>query len=55
LNFVDYFTIFTISLKREFLSSRKSLVANRNIKSGDVFTSENVVIKRPGSGISPLK
>ncbi len=34
---------------------RKSIVANSNIKKGDTFTSENLTIKRPGSGISPMK
>ena len=34
---------------------RKSLVAQQVIKSGDIFTAENVSIKRPGDGISPYK
>jgi N,N'-diacetyllegionaminate synthase len=33
---------------------RKSLVASRVIKSGEVFTSENLATKRPGVGISPM-
>ena len=32
---------------------RKSLVANCAIKIGAQFTQENLVIKRPGSGMSP--
>ncbi|MCL1139594.1 N-acetylneuraminate synthase [Shewanella pneumatophori] len=32
---------------------RKSLVANANIKIGEVFSHENIAIKRPGTGISP--
>jgi N-acetylneuraminate synthase len=32
---------------------RKSLVANRDIALGDLLTSENLAIKRPGSGIAP--
>lgn len=35
--------------------SRKSIVANRNIEKGEVFTEENIAIKRPGNGISPMK
>jgi N,N'-diacetyllegionaminate synthase len=35
--------------------SRKSIVARRAIKKGDLFTSENITIKRPGNGISPMK
>lgn len=34
---------------------RKSLVAGRQICRGDVFTEENLKMKRPGSGISPMK
>ena len=37
------------------LVARKSLVANQNIQKGDVFTLENVAVKRPGNGISPMK
>lgn len=33
---------------------RKSIVASENIKSGDVFSENNITIKRPGSGISPM-
>lgn len=33
---------------------RKSLVAAENIKKGEIFTSENIAIKRPGNGISPM-
>jgi N,N'-diacetyllegionaminate synthase len=34
--------------------ARKSLVARTAIKSGEVFTPENVTTKRPGTGISPM-
>ncbi|ALG67633.1 N-acetylneuraminate synthase [Beggiatoa leptomitoformis] len=34
--------------------ARKSLTATRNIKQGEAFTTENLTIKRPGTGISPL-
>ena len=34
---------------------RKSLVAAVDIKKNDVFTKENIAIKRPGSGISPMR
>jgi len=33
---------------------RKSLVAGKNISKGECFTKENLVIKRPGTGLSPL-
>jgi N-acetylneuraminate synthase len=34
---------------------RRSLVAAKRITTGEKFTSENVSIKRPGTGISPIK
>lgn len=34
--------------------ARKSIVAKNNIKLGEVFTSENITTKRPGTGISPM-
>jgi N,N'-diacetyllegionaminate synthase len=34
---------------------RKSLMAARDIKKGDMFTEDNVTIKRPGTGISPME
>lgn len=35
--------------------ARKSLVAARPIKAGEVFSAENLVIKRPGGGLSPMQ
>ena len=35
--------------------ARKSIVASRNILAGEKFTEENIAVKRPGTGISPLK
>ncbi len=35
--------------------ARKSIVAACPIKKGDRFTEENITVKRPGNGISPLK
>jgi N,N'-diacetyllegionaminate synthase len=34
---------------------RKSLVASRAIKAGEIFAAENISTKRPGTGISPMK
>ena len=34
---------------------RKSIVASCSIKKGDIFTETNMGIKRPGTGISPMK
>jgi N,N'-diacetyllegionaminate synthase len=34
--------------------ARKSIVAKQDIKQGEIFTEENLNIKRPGTGISPM-
>lgn len=34
---------------------RKSIVANQNIKKGDLLTEKNLAVKRPGYGMSPMK
>jgi N,N'-diacetyllegionaminate synthase len=35
--------------------ARKSLVALTDIKEGEVFNESNITVKRPGTGISPMK
>lgn len=35
--------------------ARKSIVAACGIKKGDIFTTDNITTKRPGSGISPMR
>ncbi len=35
--------------------ARKSIVAKCGIKAGTVFTEDNITVKRPGNGISPMK
>ena len=34
--------------------ARKSIVAARDIRAGEVFTEENITVKRPGNGLSPM-
>lgn len=34
--------------------ARKSIVAARDIKEGELLTEENITVKRPGSGLSPM-
>ena len=34
---------------------RKSIIANQNIKKGDLLTDKNISVKRPGCGISPMQ
>jgi N,N'-diacetyllegionaminate synthase len=43
------------SEEKNILIARKSIVAILNIKKGDVFTEENISVKRPGNGISAMK
>ena len=35
--------------------ARKSIVANQSIKKGETLTADNLAVKRPGTGISPMK
>ena len=35
--------------------ARKSIVAAKKIKKGELFTADNIAVKRPGNGISPMK
>jgi N,N'-diacetyllegionaminate synthase len=35
--------------------ARKSIIASRHIKKGALFTEDNLTVKRPGSGISPMR
>ena len=43
------------SEKPNMAIARKSIVANQAIKMGETFTEENITIKRPGNGISPMR
>ena len=45
----------TPSEKKNIAVARKSIVASRNIKKGEVFTEDNLTTKRPGNGISPMR
>lgn len=35
--------------------ARKSIVASKEIKTGELFTEDNITTKRPGNGLSPMK
>ena len=35
--------------------ARKSIMSSKKIKKGDIFTEDNIIIKRPGEGISPME
>ncbi|RGY59141.1 N-acetylneuraminate synthase [Fusobacterium ulcerans] len=45
----------TESEKKNKDIARKSIVAKKNIKKGEIFTEENLTVKRPGNGISPMQ
>lgn len=43
------------SEKKNLEIVRKSIVASKFIRAGDIFSEDNLTVKRPGSGISPMK
>ena len=43
------------SEKKNKNAARKSIVAKQNIKCGEIFTKDNLTVKRPGYGISPMR
>ena len=45
----------TPSEKGNLIVARKSLVAAKEIRKGEIFTVDNLAIKRPGSGASPME
>ena len=44
----------SVSEMKNIEVARKSVVAKIGIKSGEIFTEENLTTKRPGNGISPM-
>lgn len=45
----------TDSERKNIAIARKSIVAAKNICKGEIFTEENLTVKRPGTGISPMR
>ncbi len=45
----------TKSEQKNILIARKSIVAIDDINKGDIFTEQNISVKRPGNGISAMK
>ena len=43
------------SEKPNITMARKSIVASKSIKKGELFTEKNITTKRPGTGISPME
>lgn len=45
----------TDSERKNIVIARKSIVAAKKIRKGEVFSEDNITTKRPGSGISPMR
>ena len=43
------------SEQKNLAIARKSIVATKEIHKGELFTEKNIGVKRPGTGISPMK
>lgn len=43
------------SEKKNIAIARKSIVASKSIAKGEIFTNENLTVKRPGTGVSPMQ
>ena len=43
------------SERKNIAIARKSIVAARDIKKGELLTEDNLTVKRPGTGISPMR
>lgn len=43
------------SERKNIVVARKSIVAKVPIKAGEVLTEDNITVKRPGSGVSPMR
>lgn len=41
--------------RKNKIVARKSIIAKRDIHKGEVFSPDNLTLKRPGNGISPMK
>ncbi len=43
------------SERKNIVVARKSIVALKDIKEGDILTEDNLTVKRPGTGLSPMR
>ena len=43
------------SEKKNMAVARKSIIASKDIKAEEIFTDNNLTVKRPGDGISPMR
>lgn len=42
------------NVRKNMAIARKSLVAKRAIRKGEIFSEDNITAKRPGNGVSPM-
>ena len=45
----------SVSEIKNIAIARKSIIAKTDIKKGEILTEDNITVKRPGNGISPMK
>ena len=45
----------SVSERKNIAIARKSIVAAKDIKKGELLTEENLTVKRPGTGITPMR
>lgn len=45
----------SLSERKNIAIARKSIIAARDIRKGEVFSEDNLTVKRPGNGINPMK
>ena len=43
------------SERKNIAAARKSIVAKHSIRAGEVLSDDNITVKRPGTGISPMQ
>ena len=43
------------SERKNIAIARKSIIASKDIKEGEIFSEENLTVKRPGNGINPMR
>ena len=55
LAFGDGLKHFSKSESENIKIARKSIVAKRDIKKGEIFSEQNICVKRPGDGINPMR
>ena len=46
---------YDIEMRKNIAIARKSIVAACDIMKGELLTEENLTVKRPGTGISPMR